>query len=208
MLHPDMKANNAGFTLLELMVAITVLALLLGIGVPGFRDFVRNSRMTAATNDIVTDFSIARSEAVKRRVPVTLCKSQNLTACETTGVFRSWIMFVDDADPAIADATNDGDGEVDAGEVILRQRSIADTITVNTNADARRATFLPSGFPDATAAGNVTQFVLCDDRGNVTSVGGNSAARGVQILPTGRPVAVRDKAMITTLLTATSGSCP
>ena len=205
MLHPDMKANNAGFTLLELMVAITVLALLLGIGVPGFRDFVRNSRMTAATNDIVTDFSIARSEAVKRRVPVTLCKSQNLTACDTAaaGAFRTWIMFVDDADPAIADLTNDGDGEVDAGEVILRQRTIADTITVTTNANAGRVTFLPSGYPNANAPGNVTDFRLCDDRGNETSVGGNSAARAVRILPTGRPVAVRDKATITTL-----GGCP
>jgi type IV fimbrial biogenesis protein FimT len=204
MLHSDMKANNAGFTLLELMVAITVLALLLGIGVPGFRDFVRNSRMTAATNDIVTDFSIARSEAVKRRVPVTLCKSQNLTACDTTAAaaFRTWIMFVDDADPAVAAGT-DGDGVVDAGEVILRQRTIADTITVTTNANARRVTFLPSGYPNGNAAGNVTDFRLCDDRGNETSVGGNSAARAVQILPTGRPVATRDKATITTL-----GGCP
>jgi type IV fimbrial biogenesis protein FimT len=204
MLRPDMKANNAGFTLLEVMVAITVLALLLGIGVPGFRDFVRNSRMTAATNDIVTDFSIARSEAVKRRVPVTLCKSQNLTACDVAaaGAFRTWIMFVDDADPAVAAGT-DGNGVVDTGEVILRQRTIADTITVTTNANARRVTFLPSGYPNAAAGGNVTDFVLCDERGNETSVGGNSAARAVQILPTGRPVAVRDKAMITTL-----GGCP
>ena len=159
MLHPDMKANNAGFTLLELMVAVTVLALLLGIGVPGFRDFVRNSRMTAATNDIVTDFSIARSEAVKRRVPVTLCKSQNLTACDTAaaGAFRTWIMFVDDADPAVAAGT-DGNGVVDAGEVILRQRTIADTITVTTNADARRVTFLPSGYPNATRRGQRHRF--------------------------------------------------
>jgi len=204
MLHPDMKANNAGFTILELMVAITVLALLLGVGVPGFRDFVRNSRMTAATNDIVTDFSIARSEAVKRRVPVTLCKSQNLTACDAdaTGAFRTWIMFVDDADPAVAAGT-DGNGVVDAGEVILRQRTIADTITVTTNANARRVTFLPSGYPNAAAGGNVTDFVLCDERGNETSVGGNSAARAVQVLPTGRPVSVRDKATITLL-----GGCP
>jgi len=199
-----MKTNSAGFTLLELMVALTVLALLLGIGVPSFRDFVRNSRMTAAANDIVTDFSIARSEAVKRRVPVTLCKSQDLATCDAAaaGAFRTWIMFVDDADPAVAAGT-DGNGVVNTNEVILRQRTIADTITVTTNANARRATFLPSGYPNATAAGNVTQFVLCDDRGNVTSVGGNSAARGVQILPTGRPVAVRNIASITTL-----GGCP
>ena len=72
-----MKAKQAGFTLIELMFTIVVLAVLLGIGVPNFRDFVRNSRLTSAANDLLTDVNLARSEAVKRRVPVTLCKSAN-----------------------------------------------------------------------------------------------------------------------------------
>ena len=67
-----MKAKQSGFTLVELMFTITVLAVLLGIGVPNFRDFIRNSRMTAAANDLLADLNLARSEAVKRRVAVTL----------------------------------------------------------------------------------------------------------------------------------------
>lgn len=199
-----MKANSAGFTLLEMMLVVTLLAVILGVGLPNFREFIRNSRMTAATNDIVTDFNLARSESVKRRVPVTLCKSQNGTSCDAdaTAPFRSWIVFVDDADAAVVNG-NDGNGVVDANEVVLRQRTIADTITVYTNANARLAIFQPTGFPRVTAGGHVSDFRLCDDRKNAISVGGSSAARAIRILPTGRPVATRDKSTIESL-----GGCP
>lgn len=200
-----MNAKAAGFTLIELMFAIAVAAVLLGIGVPSFRDFVRNSRMAASANDIITDFNLARSEAIKRNVPVTLCKSQDGATCDPDDAdpFSRWIVFVDDADPALVDAANDGDGELDANELVLRQRLLTDDITITTNADARRATFRPTGFPVAGAAGEVTDFRLCDERGNVVGAGGESTARAVLILATGRPVVTRSIATITA-----RGDCP
>lgn len=207
MLHPAMKANTAGFTLIELMFTIAVAAVLLAVGVPNFRDFVRNSRMAGAANDIITDFNLARSEAIKRGVPVTLCKSQDGATCDPDAVdpFNRWIVFVDDADPAVVDGANDGDGEADADELILRQRAIADTITVLANANARRTTFRPTGFPVPNAAGMgiVTAMRLCDVRGNVVAIGGESAARAVLITATGRPVVTRNVATITA-----RGDCP
>lgn len=191
-----MKARQTGFTLIELMFTIAVLAVLLAVGVPNFRDFLRASRISGATNDIVTDFSVARSEAVKRRVPVTLCKSRDGATCEEDNdPFNRWIIFVDDADPAAASG-NDGNGAVDGGEQILRQREVAGSITVKVNADARRIVYRPSGFPDNTAANTVSQFVLCDERGNNISVGGVTAARAVTISTTGRPAATREKTKI------------
>jgi type IV fimbrial biogenesis protein FimT len=199
-----MKTRHAGFTLLELLTTIAVLAVIVAIGVPNFRDFVRNSRMTAAANDIVTDFNLARSEAIKRGVPVTLCKSQDGATCDADAAdpFVNWIVFVDDADPAVADAL-DGNGEADPDEPVLRQRSISETLTVYTNADARLAIFQRDGFPRSTAAGNVTDFRLCDDRKNEIGVGGRSAARAIRVLPTGRPVVTREIATIEAL-----GGCP
>jgi len=202
-----MNTKQRGFTVLELMFAIALLAVLVGIGVPALRDFVRNSRMVAASNDIITDFNLARSEAVKRRVAVTLCKSQNLETCDADDEdpFRSWIVFVDDADPAVIDA-NDGNGEVDDDEVILRRRSLPETITVVTAGDQIRSTFLPSGFP-AVETERVAQMLLCDERGNVAAAGGNSAARGVEILPTGRPSVFRDVGTVASYESAL-GDCP
>ena len=55
-----------GFTLLELMVAIAVLAVLATVGVPSFRDLIQNNRITTQTNELVTALSFARAEAIKR----------------------------------------------------------------------------------------------------------------------------------------------
>lgn len=203
-----MKAKQSGFTLLEMMFTVALLATIVGIGVPNLRLFVQNSRMVSAANDILTDFNLARSEAVKRRVPVTLCKSQDLATCDANdaaGPFRSWIVFVDDADPGVV-AANDGNGAVDTGEAILRQRALSSTLTVRKPANQLRAVFQPSGFPRIETA-NVNRFLLCDARRNTVSVGGNSAARAIQILPTGRPTVFRTVATVTTF-EAALGVCP
>jgi type IV fimbrial biogenesis protein FimT len=196
MLRRAMKAKQTGFTLIELMVTIFVLAILLGIGVPNFRDFIRNSRITGATNDIITDFNLARSEAVKRRVPVTLCKSSaEGDACDTNAgtPFTRWIVFVD----------NSGNAVVDGSDEVLRRREIHPTIRVRTNTNGRLKVYQSSGFPNNAIAGDVILFVLCDERKNVTTVGGDSAARAVTIETTGRASATRNKETITDL-----GGCP
>jgi type IV fimbrial biogenesis protein FimT len=59
------KPKNQGFTLIELMLAIMLLAIVLAIGVPSFRTQLRNSEVTAATNALVHSLTLARSEAVK-----------------------------------------------------------------------------------------------------------------------------------------------
>jgi type IV fimbrial biogenesis protein FimT len=55
-----------GFTLLELMVTVAVLAILVTVGVPSFQDLIQNNRVTTQTNELVTALNFARTEAVKR----------------------------------------------------------------------------------------------------------------------------------------------
>jgi type IV fimbrial biogenesis protein FimT len=204
MLHSKMKAQQRGFTLLEMMIAISLLAALLAFGLPNFRDFIRNARMAAAANDLLADMNLARSEAIKRRVPVTLCKSNSAgTACDTstTSEFRRWIVFVDDADAAV-DAADDGDGVVDGGETILRTSGIAPEID-DAAATGRSSTFISSGFIRPNLA-NLEQVVFCDSRGNTVTSGGDSAARAITITATGRAVLTRNIATIENTL----GGCP
>lgn len=75
--------NQRGFTLIELMVTITVLAVLLGIGIPSFRSMIENNRIAAASNDLVSALQLARSEAIKRGIPVVLCASSDQSSCST-----------------------------------------------------------------------------------------------------------------------------
>src|SRR5688572_20286209 len=125
--------DQFGFTLWELLMAILVAGILLGIGVPNVMEFQRNSAMTAAANDLVTATLLARTEAVKRQAPVTLCLTDNPTdatpTCEPAAVFnsgsRGYVVFVDENDNFDADGARiltdgtDGDGAIGAGELIL-----------------------------------------------------------------------------------------
>lgn len=83
-----------GFTLIELMVAIMVLAILLGVAVPSFRDAALGSRLTAYANDFVASAQIARSEAIKRNADVLLCASEDGEECGTDAGWEvGWIVL-------------------------------------------------------------------------------------------------------------------
>lgn len=65
--------RNKGFTLIELMVTLAVLAIIMGIAVPSFTSLIQNSRSTALANSVATALNHARSEAVKRNANVEFC---------------------------------------------------------------------------------------------------------------------------------------
>ena len=67
--------RQRGFTLWELLVTVLVVGVVLGIGVPNFNEFSRNSEMASAVNSLVSAVHVSRTEAVKRGQPVTLCGS-------------------------------------------------------------------------------------------------------------------------------------
>jgi type IV fimbrial biogenesis protein FimT len=86
-----------GFTLVELMVTLFVLAILLGIAVPSFRDAAVGSRVSSYANDLVASVHLARSEAIKRNDAVTLCASSDGATCEDDGGWEvGWVVLAAD----------------------------------------------------------------------------------------------------------------
>ena len=125
--------HEHGFTLWELLMTLLVAGILLGVGIPNVMEFQRSGAMTAAANDFVTGVLMARTEAVKRQVPVALCLSDNPTdpvpTCSPNAIAdsatRGFVVFVDEngdtdafGNPDLTDAT-DGNAAIDAGEAIL-----------------------------------------------------------------------------------------
>ncbi len=77
-----------GVTIIELLMALTIGALLMGVGIPAYESLVRNNRLATDTNELVASIHYARSEAIKRGVPVRICISNNanigVTGCDGT----------------------------------------------------------------------------------------------------------------------------
>ena len=100
-------SKKSGFTLLELMFTIALVAIILTIGIPSFQSMMRNNRAIVNTNDFISSLNLARSEANKRGRRVVLCKSDkidSIAACTTSGDCcttgtgnweNGWIVFVD-----------------------------------------------------------------------------------------------------------------
>jgi type IV fimbrial biogenesis protein FimT len=96
-----MRNSARGFTLIELMVTVVVLAILLAIGVPSFREFYLNNRITSQINMLHSHLLLARSEAVKRNRPAQVCGiAPGSQLCADRDWSQGWVVFVD----------RDGDG--------------------------------------------------------------------------------------------------
>ena len=179
----------AGFTVYELMLVLAIAGVMLALAIPSMRQFVWNSRMTTAANDLLTAVYRTRSESVKRHTQGILCFTSDseaeLPECDGDGT-QGWVVFAD---------TN-GDGNADAGEeVVLRHGPLDDSIRLKTMPDdnAGYIAFNAAGFARNIGLGtDLAGIVMCDQRGNAATTGPDySAARGVLISPTGRPQVTR-----------------
>ena len=74
-LFTALRQREKGFTLLELLVAIAILAIVASVAVPGFAEVIRQNRATTLANDMVSALNLARSEAVKRNTQVSVSPS-------------------------------------------------------------------------------------------------------------------------------------
>ncbi len=200
------RHRHSGFSLIELMVTLTVAAILVATATPGIRSFILNNRLSGGVNDILHSLQVARTEAIKRQNGnVVVCGTSNPTAAPGAMVcdyatFKAWFVFQD---------TN-GNWQHDAAEPIIEVHGLLDTtMTVKTDANDRIVSFSPSGFANPAGARRpVATILMCDSRGVVTS-GSSSTARALFVSPTGRARASATYADThNTAMPLVGGSCP
>ena len=91
------RRAQSGFTLVELMVVIAVLAILATIAIPGFQGIVAQNRATSAANELQATLQFARSTAIAQSLPVTVCPADfDPPECSapTTNWAGGWIVLV------------------------------------------------------------------------------------------------------------------
>ena len=161
-----------GFTLIELMVTVALLAVGLALGTPYIRDAVMNVRMTGQANDLMADLALARSEAVKRNVTVSLCTTIDGVTCGGGTWADGWLVFPDLNGNVTQDA---------ATEPALKSRGKLDgAASVEVCGDVGGGPRYLSYKPSGTSGSGIVNFVICDSR--TTALNG----RSIDITNTGR----------------------
>lgn len=107
-----MKKASLGLTLVELLMVFVVLAILVGLAAPAFKDVMARWAASSALDSFVSDLRYARTEALKRGHFVTICRSGGGTGCAgSNGPWQDgWLVFDD----------RNADGVLDTGEAVLR----------------------------------------------------------------------------------------
>lgn len=100
----ELARRSKGFTLVELMVTIAVVAILLAIALPSFRNVIQRNRVASASNDLLASVSYARTTAINRGQLVSMCPSTDGASCTSAGKdFESgWIVYTYPAGAASA----------------------------------------------------------------------------------------------------------
>ena len=128
------RSQARGFTLIEMMTSIVVLAVILAIAVPNLAGFVRTSRVRGAQSELISSLMLARSEAAKRGVTVSVGASAPVAGSEFSAGWTVWI-----------DAN--ADGAVNAGETVIRQYpDISTAVVISSSAGATPVSFASTGF--------------------------------------------------------------
>ena len=95
-----MKTNQKGFTLLELMVAIGVLAILVSMAAPNYRSFMEGQKVRSAVNEWQSAYYFAQREAMRLKQSVTFCGSTDGKDCadNANDFSNGWIIFYKDSE--------------------------------------------------------------------------------------------------------------
>ena len=108
-----LPGGSRGFTLVELMVVIAVLAIALGVGIPAFNGIIQRNRLAASANEVVAAMQTARMEAIRRNRRAVLCPSTNGASCGGDNWGRL-VVFIDE----------DLSGDVNGNEEVVRAADI------------------------------------------------------------------------------------
>lgn len=155
-----------GTTLIELMITLSILAILMTIAAPSFVNYIKDNRIQTQSNDFLTAVMIARSEASKRRINVNVSGASAVSGNEFGGGWNIW-------------ADTNGNGTMDATEIIRTHDDLRGNTLKSMQAITNFA-LQPSGFLSVSGVTGTLTFKLCDTRTG-------AVGRTIDVIPTGRP---------------------
>jgi type IV fimbrial biogenesis protein FimT len=170
-----------GITIVELIVSLAVVSILMTTGVPAFSNFIQSNKLADSAFDLFGTINLARSEAVKRRTRVVLCRSGNPNATtpscggSANNWTKGWLVF------ASGDSNNTYESATDTLVGIGLVNSSGVTVITNSTSD-NNLEYNSDGTTNE--SGGTARFAICDKRGG-------EFGRQVNVPPHGRPKFVK-----------------
>jgi type IV fimbrial biogenesis protein FimT len=164
-------SNQTGFTLIELMVVVSIMTILALMAMPSFGDFINRTKQSAVVSQLGVDLNRARSEAIKRNSRMLVCLRNNDTTCATAGTDwnNGWLVCADaDADNACDAGTADLPNPLVVHQAVDAGLSVVGTDTVlrfNPNGTSSAVATLTVG---ASWAGAIPKIINIAVTGNVS----------------------------------------
>lgn len=148
-----MNKTQRGITLIELLIALTIAAVLLGLSLPSFAALKARNSVAASHNLMMTGFAAAREAAIVHRMPAVLCPGSSTTGCRKDGIWDGgWMIWLD----------RNNNGRFDASDTLLRSETGFDgELAIRSSKHRSRVTFQPNGM----AEGSNLTVKLCDSQG-------------------------------------------
>ncbi len=148
-----MSRLQRGFTLIELMIVVAVLAILFGVALPAWSGFLEAGRAGAAKAALLSSLTTSVNRAAVTGSHAVLCSSVDRATCSGDLDWTSgWVAFLD----------RNGNRQRDADEALITAEGpLGGKVTLQTTSGRTRLVLQPNG---GNAGSNVT-FTLCDGRG-------------------------------------------
>jgi type IV fimbrial biogenesis protein FimT len=150
------RSRIRGISLVELMTTVGIAAIALTLGVPAFTGVHSGMQRTQASMELIASFRLARSEAARRGVSITICPSGDGLACSTDPApswSAGWMVFTDLNENSRVDSATD--------TIVYTARFGQGSFSLTSDtAIAKGVLFSGSGFPKATG-----RYTYCDKTG-------------------------------------------
>lgn len=178
MTRPD--PHSRGFSLVELMVAITVAAILAVIAVPNLRNAIRRNNVSNGSNTLLASISYARTEAISRGVFVSICPSTNGTSCDASSKDYSvgWLVYSYTPGNGAANAAYDS---TKSSNLLLRRTNALKGVAI-TAKDTNIVSFDQQGqlkLPGTTTPSTI--FMTCYLDGSASTPTSSAAIPGAEL---------------------------